>query len=99
MKGYVSVEVQLFIFLTSASDGVSGQFHAPATLPAGRKLPVSLNRRLAQPQRQCGRFGEEKTLLLVLRTEPQYLTWPAHILVAVAIMLTYKEKIKSCCKI
>jgi len=36
------VEVQLGASLTSAPDGVSGQLHAPATLPPGERAPGTL---------------------------------------------------------
>jgi hypothetical protein len=39
---------------------VSGQLHAPATLPPGKKLWYPLDRRLGGPQSRSGRGGEEK---------------------------------------
>jgi hypothetical protein len=39
---------------------VSGQIHAPAALPPGKRLPYTLHRRLGGPQSRSGRGGEEK---------------------------------------
>jgi hypothetical protein len=40
MKNIKWVEAYILSFLTSALDGVSGQLHAPAALPKGKKPPV-----------------------------------------------------------
>jgi hypothetical protein len=51
MKVYWEVRVQFHAFLTSALDGdVSGQLHAPATLPPGKETRYPLDRRLGGPQ-------------------------------------------------
>jgi hypothetical protein len=42
MTTYGGVEVKLHVFLISALDGVSGQLHAPATLPPGKEPPVRI---------------------------------------------------------
>jgi len=39
---------------------LSGQHHAPATLPLGKKLRYSLGRRLGGIQSRSGRGGEEE---------------------------------------
>jgi hypothetical protein len=39
---------------------VSGQLHAPATLPTEKELWDSLDRRLRGPQSRSGHGGEEK---------------------------------------
>jgi len=42
MKAYGGTDVQLYAFQISALDeGVSGQLHAPITLPPTKELPVS----------------------------------------------------------
>jgi hypothetical protein len=41
---------------------VSGQLHAPATLPPGKELRYPLDRLLGGPQSQSWRCGEEKIL-------------------------------------
>jgi len=43
MKMYRGVEVQLHMFMTSALDGLSGQLHAPASLPPEKSplVPIS----------------------------------------------------------
>jgi hypothetical protein len=43
---------------------VSGQLHAPAGLPPGRKPPYPLDRRLGGPQSRSGRGGEKKILIV-----------------------------------
>jgi hypothetical protein len=39
---------------------VSGQLHAPATVPPGKEPLEPLDRRLGGPQSRSGRGGEEK---------------------------------------
>jgi hypothetical protein len=39
---------------------MSGQFHASAALPPGKKPPVPMDRRLYGTQSRSGRGGEEK---------------------------------------
>jgi hypothetical protein len=39
---------------------VSGQFHAPATLPLGENPRYPLERRLGGPRSRSGRDGKEK---------------------------------------
>jgi hypothetical protein len=39
---------------------VSGQLHAPAALPPGKKPVVPIESRLGGPQSRSGRGGEEK---------------------------------------
>jgi hypothetical protein len=41
---------------------VSGQLHAPAALPTGKKPPYPLDRTLDGPQSRSGRRGEKKIL-------------------------------------
>jgi hypothetical protein len=52
---------------------VSVQLHAPAALPAGNSHQYPLHRRLGGPQTRAGRCEEEKNLLAVPVTEPQFL--------------------------
>jgi hypothetical protein len=52
---------------------VSGNFHAPATLPQPQ---CPLNRRVRRPQRRSGRFGEDKNLWPVPEFESS--TWASH---------------------
>jgi hypothetical protein len=43
---------------------MSGQLHAPATLPPAKESRYSLDRRTGWPQNRSGRCGEEKNLAL-----------------------------------
>jgi hypothetical protein len=43
---------------------VSGQLHAPATLPSGKEPPVPLERRVGGPQNLSERREEKKNLSL-----------------------------------
>jgi hypothetical protein len=45
--------------------GVSGQFHVPAALPAEKKAPYPLDRRLGRAQSRSGHCAEEKNLSLL----------------------------------
>jgi hypothetical protein len=49
---------------------VSGLFHAPAVLAAGKKPPTLLYRGLCGPQSQFGRCEEEKLSYLCLESNP-----------------------------
>jgi hypothetical protein len=49
-------------FLTSALDGGEWADSCPGSLPLGKELLVSLDRRLGGPQSRSGRYGEEKIL-------------------------------------
>jgi hypothetical protein len=48
--------------MTSALDRVSGQLHAPATLPLGKSPWYPPDWRLGGPQSWSGRYEEEKNL-------------------------------------
>jgi hypothetical protein len=48
---------------------VSGQLHAPATLPHGKSPWYTLDRRLGGSQSRYGRGGEEKNPQPLLRLE------------------------------
>jgi hypothetical protein len=48
---------------------VSGQFHAPASLPPRKETLVSLDRRLDGLQSRSGRGGEEKNSQLLPELE------------------------------
>jgi len=60
----------------------SGQFYSLTTLPTG-KVP------LGGPQSLSGQFGEEKGLLPLLGTEPQFISRPAPSLVTILTELTW----------
>jgi hypothetical protein len=63
------VEVQTYLFLTSALGEMSGQLHSRP--PSDRKKPQNpLNRRHSGLQSQSGCFGEEKNLLIMPGFEP-----------------------------
>jgi hypothetical protein len=62
------------IFNPSTRSEQVTSFTLQPLLTAGEELPISLSRRLGQPQNQSQNFGEEENLLLVPATEPQYLT-------------------------
>jgi hypothetical protein len=62
--------IELHAFLTSELDGVSGQLHAPATLPRGKSPPYPLDRKLGGSQSRSGRDGEEKNSQPPLGIEP-----------------------------
>jgi hypothetical protein len=55
---------------------VSGELHAPAGLPPGKRPRYALVKRLDGPQRRSGRCGEEKNLLLLPGIEPQFICRP-----------------------
>jgi len=62
---------------------VSDQFHAQAVLPMGKDLHSILTRKLSVPHSWSGHFREEKNLLPLPETEPQFLgctafMWPSH---------------------
>jgi hypothetical protein len=50
--------------------GVSGQFHAPATLPLEKSPRWPLDRRLVESQGRSGRDGENKSLAPVGNRNP-----------------------------
>jgi hypothetical protein len=60
----------------------SGQFYSLTTLSTG-KVP------LGGPQSLSGQFGEEKDLLRLLGTEPQFVSHPAPSLVTIITELTW----------
>jgi hypothetical protein len=64
MKAYEGSEGIAPPFLTSALDGVSGQFHAPAALLPGKDPQYQLDRRRGGLQSRSGRCGDEKNLAL-----------------------------------
>jgi hypothetical protein len=39
---------------------LSGEFHAPAALPAGKKFPISIRQGVGGPQNRTGRGGKDK---------------------------------------
>jgi hypothetical protein len=55
--------------LISAVGGVSRQSYSLVAVPAGKQLPVTVEKRLVGLQIQSGRFGEEKTILSLLTIE------------------------------
>jgi hypothetical protein len=59
--------------------GVSGQLHAPATLPPVKEAPVPIWQEAVRAQSQSGCCGEEKNLTLAgIQTQPiahQYSNW------------------------
>jgi hypothetical protein len=50
---------------------VSCQLHAPAALSGGKSRLYTLDRRLGEPQSQCGRGGEKKNFLSLPGIEPR----------------------------
>jgi len=57
----------------SINTEVSDQFHAQAALPMGKDLHNILTRKLSGPYSWSGHFREEKNLLPLPETEPQFL--------------------------
>jgi hypothetical protein len=51
---------------------VCGQLHAPVALPWGRNAQCPLRRRLCGPQKRYGGFAEERILLLLQETNPNF---------------------------
>jgi hypothetical protein len=54
---------------------VSGQLHAPASLPPGKSLWYTLHKRLGGPQSQSGRGGEEENSQPLPGLEPSIIQW------------------------
>jgi hypothetical protein len=57
----------------SINTEVSDQFHAQAALPMGKDLQNTLTRKLGGPHSWSGHFREEKNLLPLPETKPQFL--------------------------
>jgi len=73
MKACGGVEVQFLSLLTLALDGgVWKTAHTTDFLPGKEHLLYSWSRRLAGPQSQSGRFGEETNLLFLSGIEPHF---------------------------
>lgn len=49
---------------------MSGRLHVPVALTPGKEPPSVIHKRLAEPQRQSGRFGEEENVVFVSGIEP-----------------------------
>jgi hypothetical protein len=60
----------------------NGKFRASAALPRG-KLPRYTLDRLRGPQNRCAHYEEERNILHLSGIEPQFLSRPAHSLVAI----------------
>jgi hypothetical protein len=84
MKAYE--EVWPHSFLTSALDK-GGHLYSPATLPLGKVPLMPVLKRLGGPQSQCAHFGEEKNVLPLPGSEPQFFDCPAHNLVSILTWL------------
>jgi hypothetical protein len=61
---------------------MSGQLYFPAALSLEKKDRYSLSWRLGMSQCRCGRFGEERNLLLLLGIEQKLVGCPVRSLVA-----------------
>jgi len=58
---------------------VSGQLHAPAKLPLGKRPWYPLDRRLCKPQSQSGHSGKEKQSLTLPGIKPKsFSPQPSH---------------------
>jgi hypothetical protein len=70
---------------------VCSRNHAASTLPSGKKLTLA-----SGLESWYGRFRAEKTLLLLQRLEPTYLSFPRRCPITVLIGSAYRKKICNC---
>jgi hypothetical protein len=61
MKAYGGVDLYIYILLTSALVGGSGQLHVPAAYPQGKRPWYPLDRRSGGPQSQSEGHGGENS--------------------------------------
>jgi hypothetical protein len=77
-KTYTALEVQIHSFLTLSLNEHKWlvTFKPQPLYPWGMSPQCSLHRRLSGPQRQYGRCGEKKNLLILPGIEPRFIGCP-----------------------